>query len=58
MSDPSPQRDETSSPLAYATAAAADVKRMERRAARYANASITLALIGVPQSLQGSPARP
>jgi hypothetical protein len=48
MSDPSSQRDEASSPLAYATAAAADVKRMERRAARYANASITLALIAFP----------
>jgi hypothetical protein len=54
MSDSSSQRDGASSPLAYATAAATDVKRMERSAARCANASITLALIGFPTGAAAS----
>jgi uncharacterized membrane protein YkvI len=52
MSDPSPQRDGAST-LAYATAST-DLKRIERRAARYANASITLALLGFPTGAAAS----
>ena len=52
MSDSSPERD-GAPPLAYATATT-DLKRIERRATRYANASITLALLGFPTGAAAS----